>query len=708
MNAYGLPRRGMRPAFWALLWLSASSAMGCTKCSPTGVFAQDAGVFVRDSGTDAGTISCNALPSAPGAGPAIPQPCRYWVVDTAIANTTCTDIAVRTRRGQSWRARKTFGVELVPDSLAKYCNYEWADPNTNPTEADVALLPAPPARSANCTYITPQQSTPDVFTQWAHDELLPPMTERLPASGNPTNVDIKVRVAVLDTAPSTQTNTTPSRHGRTLAQLIRESSCQNTTSIPADCPVEVRTELAMPRVMNLPSRTPEVRADGGDFGLLSDLANAVWRETVYYRSQLTSQDQPGMRRRTPARVIFNESFGFGNTDEFPKRCGDTPPANDPATAAVFDALMAASCLGVLHVAAAGNHTGGDKHLEGMLCPARWDHAIVPTDAICSTLWGKELWEGTDTKKGLKKQFAELSAAKVTETREQREFSLIPSTTAGADSLLSVGGVDYHGLPIVLTRPQACSEAIAIGIGGNGLGDGQERLPFLFGTSVSAAVASSRIAVQWARNPQPTASAMQRPTTSVPTLFERKGGVCGGTSIYCKQQIPWIGKPTNAIVGQNSPWPAPSANLWLPAPAQTSTITMAPMVCTDKVPHCVRPSKTTTTDAWPQPSAPPCLRCGIYLPEKSEKEADTRPELWIEPNTSFTPGPTDPLLVVENAVGAVVLTMPVNRTNFIASLVPSSRITLTQVDPAIFTNARVWLSGYDSEGRSYSQQIFVDQ
>lgn len=704
MKADGLPRRGMRRAFLALSWLSACSAMGCTKCSPTGVFSQDAGSAAPDAGTDAGPSACDVLPNAPDAGPDVAKPCRYWVVDTAIAKTTCRDIPVPAKPGKSWRATSLFGSEMVPEGLLKYCSYEWSDPATNPTDADIALLPATPARSANCTYITPQQTTPDVFTTWARDQLLPPMNQRLPASGNPANVDIKVRVVVLDTAPFTATNSTPSRHGRTLTQLIRESSCQNSSTNPADCAVQVRSALAMPRIMNTQTGIPELRADGGDFGLLSDLASAIWLETLRYRSDLQGQAlNPGIRRTIPARVIFNESFGFGNTDAFSKRCGDTPPADDPTTAALFDALMAASCLGVLHVAAAGNHTGGSDHLDGMLCPARWDHALVPTDAICTKLWGKDVWEGSD---GLKVQFKGLSAAK---TRDEKNFALIsPDRAEGTDSLLSVGGVDYHGLPIVLTRPNACPEAVAIGIGGNGLGDGQERLPFLFGTSVSAAVASSRIAVQWAQNPAPTASAMQQSNMNSPTPFRRTAGLCGGTKIDCTREIPWIGRPATPIVGQNSPWPSASANLWIPAPTLTTSATAAPVVCTDKVPHCVRPSKTMTTDAWPQPSAPPCLRCGIRLPEKTEKEPDGRPELWIEPNASFSPGPTDPVLVVEDQGGAVVLTLPVSRTNFIASVAPSSQITLTQVDRSIFTNARVWLSGYDSAGRSYSQQIFVDQ
>jgi len=594
--------------------------------------------------------------------------------------------------------------EAASAALRKYCNYQWSDETSDPTTADINALPA--KRSANCTYVTPQQAAPDGFTLWARDELLPPASERLPASGAPASVDIKVRVVVLDTAPLEASTSLPSRHGRTLAQMIRESACQNASINPADCAVEVRSALALPFVMAPGTTVPQWERTGGYFGLLSHVTSAIWFETNNYRSELERQS-PESRRTTPTRVIFNESFGFGNTDAFPNRCGDTPPANDVTTAALFDALMTASCLGILHVAAAGNHTGGTSHLDGMLCPARWDHAIVPTDDICQKLWGEDAWKGTDKDKGgLQARFKELSIAK---TREQREFSLFsPASSAatgvgapgGADSLLSVGGVDYHGLPIVLTRPKACPEAVAIGIGGNGLVGSADVLPFLFGTSVSAAVASARIAVQWARNPFPTATQIHVSNGSTPTPFQRETGICGGSPIACTSDIPWIGRPAAQIVGQNRAWPdTPVNTLWQPLAPRTE-VAMDSIVCLDKLPHCRRPSRAITADVWPQPVDPVCIKCGIYL----SPDTASYPELWIEPNPAFHAGPTDALLIVEDQRGVVVLTRTVSQT----SIITSSRTALRGVDRRIFKDARVWLSGYDSERTSYAQQIFVDQ
>ena len=128
--------------------------------------------------------------------------------------------------------------------------------------------------------------------------------------------------------------------------------------------------------------------------------------------------------------------------------------------------------------------------------------------------------------------------------------------------------------------------------------------------------------------------------------------------------------------------------------------MDSVVCLDKLPHCNRPSRAITADVWPQPVDPVCLKCGIYISTMDR----SYPELWIEPNLSFPLGTRDVLLVVENAQGVVVLTRPVSRASFLTP----SRTALVGVDRAMFTNARVWLSGYDSEGQSYSQQIFVDQ
>lgn len=691
MNAKSLPRRGMHRAFLTLLWLSAASAMGCTQCSPSSIFTRDAGTSIPDAGTDAATSACDVLPDPPDAGPDVPKPCRYWVVDDAINKGACDPIAAPTQPGKSWQGNSMFGGELVPATLHKYCSYEWSD-TSEPTDADIAALPT--ARSANCTYITPQQATPDPFTQWARNELLPPMTERLGASD-----DIKVRVVVLDTAPGMATTSSPSHHGRTLAQLIRDSACQNAAAAPADCAVEVRTALAMPRIIT--DGVPQLDSTGGYFGLLSDLTQAVWTETNRYREELQRAARfPDEQKNVPMRVIFNESFGFGNTDAFPNRCGDTPPANDVTTSALFDALMAASCLGVLHVAAAGNHTGGSSHRDGMLCPARWDHAIAPSDSKCEALWGADLWKDLGT------QFKSFTKSK---TRTQNDFTLFASNakalravaaTSKTDSLLSVGGVDYHGSPIVLTRPNACPEAVAIGIGGTSFGSAQEVPPFLFGTSVSAAVASANLAIKWSQQLDGTATDVQLLSVRPTTPFKRDAGLCGGEPIACANNIPWIGKPAATIEGQNSAWPNTRAEALWPSLAPKTVVAMDSAVCLDKLPLCNRPSRAMTADVWPQPVDPVCLKCGIYLP----RDTTSYPELWIDRNPNFHAGPTNATLVVENQRGYVVLTRPVSPT----SITSSSRTVLSGVDRAMFSNARVWLSGYDSEGRSYSQQIFVDQ
>lgn len=698
MDTNRLRRRGGRAALLTLLGLSAVLAMGCgKKRSPFGLFSGEAEQTVADAGTN----PCDQLPDAPNTTPPVPKPCRYWVVDTAAAKTTCQDIAVSAQPPKRWKAANLFDGENVPDALVKYCGYEWSDANSDPTAADIGALPA--ARSANCTYITPQQTQlptgPDPFTKWAHDELLPPMANRLPASGAPQNLSVKVRVVVLDTAPSNPSISAPSRHGRTLTQLIRESACQNASTTPADCDVQVTSALAMPRTMN--AGVPELTPTGGYFGLLSDLTTAVWRETNQYRFEIEgAATNPTRQKNVPVRVIFNESFGFGNTDALPNRCSATPQPNDYTVAALFDSLMAASCLGVLHVAAAGNDTGGNKYREGMLCPARWDKALVPSDATCQRIWGPA-W------KTLGERFQAFGLAK---SKDATSFAFYSPAVGGtreaiaagkADSLLSVGGVDYNGMPIVLTRPQACPEAIAIGIGGNAFDSQPNVNPFLFGTSVSAAVASSRIAIKWAQNLGVTATDWQSLSGIAASPFSRTGGLCGGEPVRCAN-TPWIGKPDTAIIGQNNNWPNTKPEvLWQPL-APIMLVNVQPGVCRDKVPHCNRPSRAMTTDVWPQPTDPACLKCGIYLPIATGSRS--YPELWIEPNPSFHPASTGAVLVVENAAGEVVLTRPVS----VGSLTSSSRTALVGVDSAMFTNARVWLSGYDSEWQSYSQQIFVDQ
>ncbi len=68
---------------------------------------------------------------------------------------------------------------------------------------------------------------------------------------------------------------------------------------------------------------------------------------------------------------------------------------------------------------------------------------------------------------------------------------------GHDALLSVGGVDYEGRPLVMSRSGegSCPEAVALGLGGVGADpedpeDLEGLPPFLSGTSVSAAIATA--------------------------------------------------------------------------------------------------------------------------------------------------------------------------------------------------------------------------
>lgn len=696
MNPKNRMNRGGRAAFLSLLWLSAASAMGCTKCSPTDIFVKDAGPATNDGGMDAGTdaaaSACNALPDPPETVPIVPIPCRSWVVDLVGSEGKCADIS-----GTPWKASNALkDPSSSPAAVQRYCTYEWSDEASNPTKNDIDKLPA--TKSANCTYITPQQSSPDTFTQWAHDELLPPLAERLPPGIAPKEVDLKVRVVVLDTAPVERNAELPSRHGRTLTGLIRESACQE----PESCEVDVRPTLAMPRKMN-EKGIPVYAATGGNFGLLSDLTNAVWLETNEYRQAINKVAKGELLpSKVPLRVIFNESFGFGNTDAFPKRCTESaPPETDVTAHALFDAFTAASCLGILHVAAAGNHTGGDKYREGLLCPARWDKAITPDEAACSKVWGGAEW------RSIANDFAAFANQK-NKTAEGLSLYLPASTNTRAksaanptDSLLSVGGVDYNGVPIVLTRPKACPEAVAIGIGGNGFGYSREVNPFLFGTSVSAAVASSRIAIQWARGINKTAAEWQSSAGALATPFDRSGGICGGEPIACNN-IPWIGRPATPDAGQNRDWPnVTPPTLWPSLPNSATRLQSQQMVCLNKLPHCNRPSRSITADVWPQPVDPVCLKCGIFLPSDSSR---SYPELWIEPNPIFAAAPRGAILVVEKPDGRVVHTQAVSY----QILTSSSRTALVGLDASIFKDARVWLSGYDREGNSFSQQIFVDK
>jgi hypothetical protein len=609
---------------------------------------------------------CSQLSEAPPlTGSA--EPCRYWI---APPGNPCPAVP-------KWVANPLYGP--ASDAIV-HCRYEWGDPNSAPSAADVAAVPS--AWSSDCAYVTPQAQADDV-ARWARESLRA-------AAGQPLapSESADVGVIVLDTVPEGESPPPhEAQHGQTLAWMISDLSCE----IPGNCPIQIKKAMAMPRLVNAQTGQPTVSPDGGAFGILSDVADALWAAARAYRQDLRAvalgQKPP---TSVPVRAVVVSAFGYDNHGSS-TLCDTAPSASsNRAVVAMHEAYEAAACLGMLHVAAAGNSDGGASGGQGLLCPARWDHAVSPTEPRCAALWGAAEWA----------LIQEQHAALVEARYPGMSVPLIASSKLEdpTDALLSVGGVDYHGSPLVLSRPGACAEAVAIGLGGLGWVDDAVVPPALFGTSVSAAVAGARLAVRWRDQLDHVSGDLGDRVLgdSNPVSFSRPGSCNPPTPVSCPS-TPWIAEPPSPVARQNPEMPEITKDLLRSRAGEGAVDPPGEAVCVQRIPHCVRPSIAATSDVWPQPVEPVCVKCGVLV----EPIDRGYPELWLDGNTALT-GLVSAALIVEDVTGQVVLTKSIDP----AAVTRESTIVLSDVRASIFMRATAWISVYLADGRTLSQQIFV--
>lgn len=613
---------------------------------------------------------CSQMPEAPPrTGSA--EPCRYWLGPPDPGN-PCPPVP-------KWVATPLLGS--ANDKIV-HCRYEWGNPNSAPSLADVAAVPA--TWSSDCTYVTPQAQADDV-ARWARESIRD-------AAGQPLSPSetTDVGVIVLDTVPESQ-NPPPAeaQHGQTLAWMVADLACEH----PGNCPVQVKKAMAMPRLLSAQTGQPFVSPDGGSFGLLSDVADALWAEARAYRSDLRQAAQ-GQKPATsvPVRAVVVSAFGYDNHGS--SSVCDTQPAasSNRAVVAMHEAYEASACLGMAHVAAAGNSDGGASGGRGLLCPARWDHAVSPDETKCAALWGAAEWAL------IKQDHAALVEARYPGMVAPLIASSEPELPT--DALLSVAGVDYHGSPLVLSRPDACAEAVAIGLGGLGWVDDAFVPPALFGTSVSAAVAGARLAVRWRADLQSASTDIARRALaeSAAIPFSRQGHCDPPVPVSCSPAIPWIAEPPLPVDRQNPEMPDDVKDELRNRGGELAIDPPGEAVCVARIPHCVRPSVAATSDVWPQPVEPVCVKCGIFIDRFYD---GGYPELWLDGNTTLT-DIASAALIVEDASGAVVLTKPLDP----ADVTRESTILLDEVRTSIFDRASAWVSVYLRDGRTLSQQIFM--
>jgi hypothetical protein len=684
--------RTVRSALLASVFLAACGAAGCDlfttkpEVAPSGKRSSALGASSGDA--------CDQLPDRPRPAAELPACDGTHQIAVVPPGGICS--------ADGWIGGRLF--EGTKGQLASYCRYEW----TSEGAPNTAVLPA--GASEDCTFVTPQQQPPADFTPWAYEVLLGAAKGTNGAASTPGYV--RTRVAVLDTSP-TQPGAPiqpglKSHHGETLARLIQAIACKE----PVDCPVEVRTRLVMPWYVERGGSVPAAQRynEGGNVGRLEDLAMGMWAEIAAYVGELESAaGDPDRAKRTPTQLVFNESFAWGDfngTDQ----CNEHPRAStDSVVQALVGVFDAAACVGAVHVAAAGNHTGGLVLSQGLMCPAKWHHEIHPGQERCEALFGKEAFQT------IQDHFAGLLKAKGEPAR--------PIWEAKADALLSVGGTAFDLHPIAMTRPNACPEVAALGISGTARRDPatcpagigcDPYFPFLFGTSVSTAVVSGNLAASWyAAGPaaSPPEAVQRMIEKSQPTTADvnRSGGCgCSGATA-CK--VPWIGAPGGLTPDSQNPQPQPDVRSTVTSlPAQVpAAILLDPVpVCPAKIPLCAAESTSAAPGVWPVPGEPPCTRCTLFL------ESPGTPQilgLRIDMNPSLTAADIrSATLFVQDANGRVILTTSLPPGAFFPAGNVDNDTSLIRLSVAniSLTGAHATISAYNADGGSVSQQIFVIQ
>lgn len=255
------------------------------------------------------------------------------------------------------------------------------------------------------------------------------------------------------------------RHGLAMAEVIAALRCPNDE---AGCRGQQFHAQAFP----YSEASPLPLAGGGPLASMASLAHAIGEAVVRW--------QQGDMRTSP--LILNLSLGWD------PRHGDaltpagqeathtdllvTPSASVPATVqAVHTAMVYATCLDVLAIAAAGNNAGAACEQQGLMAPASWERYPAPDRARCELLFGAiPAWRAGD-----------------------------PSVTAATPSLLyAAGGIDAGARPIPNARPGGASPRVLAAFQAV-VGAGARQTDAWTGTSIAAASLSGLAAQIWSHH-----------------------------------------------------------------------------------------------------------------------------------------------------------------------------------------------------------------
>ncbi len=692
--------RTLRPALLGWVLLVAGGAPGCDPCTKA--------VWDGRNRCD----DCDYMPDKPGPQATLSLACdgtRLLAVDPTGKCEGVREPSSASDAPSLWEGRPLFpGLDATVAELGTYCLYEWMGPEGK--QGDVPLPAGVTGASDDCTFVTPQAD----FTPWAYDRLVAAIGPETALPSTSTG-GVRTRVAVLDTSPAGAPLPrilpgATSEHGETLAYMIQATTCVN----PESCPVDVRTRLVMPLTTERQGTARIVHAlpEGGNMGTLLDVAEGMWAEIQSYRFELAEAAAVHIDSASvPTQLVYNESFAWGDFNGA-QRCGAEPQGSeDELVKALFGVFEAAACVGAVHVAAAGNHTGGLALSQGLLCPALWHRAIHPSVDRCRALFGEPEYTLIED------HFAALVGLKGEPVRE--------IFTPGGDALVSVGGTDFDRHPIAMSRPNACPELSALGVGGTAkrplpssdcpAGAACTFYPFLNGTSVAAAIVSAKLATDWYADPELTPALALLGLQAQGTLdadMSRHGG-CGCDSPVASCSTHWIGSPEGLSPGSQNPQPNIDVKSSVARPVtghQAWQLDPLP-VCLSKIPQCAAESGAAALMAYPVPREPACTRCVLMNKDptiQSQPDIWSNPALWVEKNPRITASDIQKAtLVVEDANGKAQLTMEIAPEQLVLAPGSNDTTSLTKLEMDIgFVAARAWISVYDVDGYSSSQQIFV--
>jgi hypothetical protein len=293
----------------------------------------------------------------------------------------------------------------------------------------------------------------------------------------------RVRLVFIDTQKDGEdvpTVSSPSRHGFTLAHMAKQLICRDAGM---SCPVTIATRLALshPRFDAYDPHNSAASSEGGNLGLVDELAAAIVREVSQWRASGSKE-----------KLILNLSVGWDvelldqiDGRKVPQIDARRVSQLDPSAQLVYNALHLARRNGVLVIAAAGNHRGGMQSGWPVL-PAAWE--LRRPTWFYFPFFHKPVY--------------------------------------------AVGGVDWQGLPLPNARLGGMPRRVAFGDHGVAEIWGSNQPTVMYtGSSVSTAVASSIAAVVWQLRPD------LKPT-EVMRLINRSGNQLPGKADYYAWRNLW--------------------------------------------------------------------------------------------------------------------------------------------------------------------------